>query len=155
MDCSLPDFSVHGIFQVRILEWVTISFSRGSSRSRDQTQSPVSSCIVGGFFTLKSFIPLNSSEFYYQDERTKFKQLAQIVQLVSCKAWDLNLRRTARVLAPDPNPGALLTVRSSPLSIFMMRSCSCVSGKPSVRTGGASGSETLTVQRGDPGAVGM
>ena len=32
VDCSLPGFSVHGILQARILEWVTISFSRGSSR---------------------------------------------------------------------------------------------------------------------------
>ena len=32
MDCSLPGFSVHGILQARILEWVTISFSRGPSR---------------------------------------------------------------------------------------------------------------------------
>ena len=32
--CSLPGFSVHGILQARILEWVTISFSRGSSRPR-------------------------------------------------------------------------------------------------------------------------
>ena len=40
MDCSLPGFSVHGILQARILEWVTIFFSRGSSRPRDQTQSP-------------------------------------------------------------------------------------------------------------------
>ena len=31
MDCSSPGSSVHGIFQVRILEWVAISFSRGSS----------------------------------------------------------------------------------------------------------------------------
>ena len=31
MDCSLPGSSVHGIFQARILEWVTISYSRGSS----------------------------------------------------------------------------------------------------------------------------
>ena len=37
MDCSLPGFSVHGILQARILEWVTISFSRGSSRPRDRT----------------------------------------------------------------------------------------------------------------------
>ena len=28
MDCSLPGFSIHGIFQARVLEWVTISFSR-------------------------------------------------------------------------------------------------------------------------------
>ena len=38
MDCSLPGFSVHGIFQARILEGVVISFSRGSSRPRDRTQ---------------------------------------------------------------------------------------------------------------------
>ena len=31
VDCSLPGFSVHGILQARTLEWVTISFSRGSS----------------------------------------------------------------------------------------------------------------------------
>ena len=37
VDCSLPGFSVHGILQARILEWITISFSRGSSQPRDQT----------------------------------------------------------------------------------------------------------------------
>ena len=37
MDWSLPGSSVHGIFQVRILDWVAISFSRGFSRPRDQT----------------------------------------------------------------------------------------------------------------------
>ena len=38
IDCSLPCFSVHGISQARILEWVAMSSSRGSSRPRDQTQ---------------------------------------------------------------------------------------------------------------------
>ena len=38
MDCSPPGSSVHGIFQARILEWVATSFSRGSSRPRDQTR---------------------------------------------------------------------------------------------------------------------
>ena len=37
MDYSLPGYSVHGIIQARILEWVTISFSRRSSWPRDQT----------------------------------------------------------------------------------------------------------------------
>ena len=37
MDCSLPGFSVRGIFQLRVLEWVAISFSRASSQPRDQT----------------------------------------------------------------------------------------------------------------------
>ena len=40
MDCSPPGSSVHGILQAGILEWTAISFSRGSSRLRDQT--PVS-----------------------------------------------------------------------------------------------------------------
>ena len=38
MDCSLPGSSIHGIFQARILEWVAIFFSRGSSPPRDWTQ---------------------------------------------------------------------------------------------------------------------
>ena len=38
MNCSLPGSSVHGILQARILEWVAISFSRGSSQPRDRTQ---------------------------------------------------------------------------------------------------------------------
>ena len=48
MDCSLPGSSVHGILQARILEWVAISFSRGSSQSRNRTQV---SRIAGRFFT--------------------------------------------------------------------------------------------------------
>ena len=47
MDGSLPASSVHEILQARIMEWVTISFSRGSSWPQDQTQI---SCIVDGFF---------------------------------------------------------------------------------------------------------
>ena len=37
MDCSLPGYLVHGIFQARVLEWVAISISSGSSWLRDQT----------------------------------------------------------------------------------------------------------------------
>ena len=45
VDCSPPGSSVHGILQARILEWVAISFSRGSSQPRDQTGGPYISCI--------------------------------------------------------------------------------------------------------------
>ena len=38
MDYSLPGSSVHGIFQAIVLEWIAISFSRGSSQPRDQTR---------------------------------------------------------------------------------------------------------------------
>ena len=40
MDCSPPDSFVHGILQARILEWITIPFSRGSSRPRIEPRSP-------------------------------------------------------------------------------------------------------------------
>ena len=43
-DCSPPGSSVHGILQARILEWVAISFSRGSSRPRDWTCVSCLSC---------------------------------------------------------------------------------------------------------------
>ena len=49
MDCSLPGSSLHGILQARVLEWVAISFSRGSSWSRDRTWV---SCIPGRRFNL-------------------------------------------------------------------------------------------------------
>ena len=49
MDCSPPDSLTHGIFQAWILEWVAISFSRGSSRPRNWTQVPR---IVGRRFTI-------------------------------------------------------------------------------------------------------
>ena len=45
MDCILPGASVHGVLQARILEWVTTSFSRGSSQPRDQTHVSRVSCI--------------------------------------------------------------------------------------------------------------
>ena len=44
--CIPMDYTVHGILQARILEWVAVPFSRGSSQPRDQTQV---FCIAGGF----------------------------------------------------------------------------------------------------------
>ena len=46
MNCSPPGSFVYGIFQARILEWFAVSFSRGSSPRRDQTQV---SCTAGFF----------------------------------------------------------------------------------------------------------
>ena len=69
MDYSLPGNSVHGILQARILESVSISFSRDFSQPRDQTQV---SLIAGGFFTvwttreaLSLFIKAYNWIFYY------------------------------------------------------------------------------------------
>ena len=49
MDCSSPGSYVHGIFQARILEWVAISYSKGSSQPREWSQV---SHIAGRFFTV-------------------------------------------------------------------------------------------------------
>ena len=49
MNCRLTGSSVHGILQARILGWVALPFSRGSSQPRDQTQV---SNIAGGLFTV-------------------------------------------------------------------------------------------------------
>ena len=49
MDCSLPGFSVCIILQARMLEWVAIPFSSGSSQHRDQTQV---SCTAANSFTV-------------------------------------------------------------------------------------------------------
>ena len=49
MDCSPPGSSVHGIFQARILEWIAIPFSRGSSQPKDWTWV---SHIAGRFFAI-------------------------------------------------------------------------------------------------------
>ena len=51
MDCSPPGSSVLGIFLARILEWVVISFPKGSFRLRDRTYVSYVSCMVAGFFT--------------------------------------------------------------------------------------------------------
>ena len=49
IDCSPPGSSAHGIFQARVLEWVAISFSRGSSQPRVRTRV---SCTAGRCFTV-------------------------------------------------------------------------------------------------------
>ena len=51
MVCCPQGSSVHGISQARILEWVTLSFSRGSFWRRDRTRISYVSCLAGRFFT--------------------------------------------------------------------------------------------------------
>ena len=82
MNCSPIGTSVHGIFPSRILEWVAISSSRGSSRSRDQTLISCISCIAGRLFTcwaigkppVLSLKCLISSQYHFiiRGEESKF-----------------------------------------------------------------------------------
>ena len=63
VDCSLPVSSVHEIFQARMLEWVAISSSRGSSQGTDQTRV---SCIAGRVFTIWATVLKNICELLNQ-----------------------------------------------------------------------------------------
>ena len=57
MDCTPPGSSVHGMLQVRILEWVAMPSSRGSSGPRDRTCISFNSCIAGRFFSTEPLSP--------------------------------------------------------------------------------------------------
>ena len=57
--CDPIDYTVHGIFQSRILEWVAFPVSRGSSQPRDQTQV---FHIAGGVFT--SWVTREAQEYW-------------------------------------------------------------------------------------------
>ena len=82
MDCSPPDSSVREILQARILEWIAIPFSRGSSWPRDRTWI---SHIAGRFFTIWT---INSVQFGGS---------------VMSSSWWL---QHTRPLCPSPTPGA-------------------------------------------------
>ena len=94
-DCSLPGFSVHGISQARILRWVAITFSRGSSWPRDPTWV---SCITGRFFTvLVSIVYYNGWYSCNMVQRTDYNWLTtlltnavyyifSLIKFISCSA---------------------------------------------------------------------
>ena len=68
MDYSLPGSSVHGVTQVRILEWAAVSSSRASSQPRDWTCISCVSCIAGEFYLLShqgspTHIPSTTSQY--------------------------------------------------------------------------------------------
>ena len=67
VDSHPPGSSVHGILQTRILEWVTIPFSTGSSQLRDQTQV---SCTGGRFSTIwatrEAHLIIKSDFFFFK-----------------------------------------------------------------------------------------
>ena len=75
MNCSWPGSSVHGIFQTGILEWVSISFFRGSSPPRDWTHI---SYIAGVFFTAE---PLGKPSIHgTRTNNPKIHQLSSVAQ---------------------------------------------------------------------------
>ena len=66
MDCSQQVSSAHGILPARILEWVAMPFSRGSSWLRDGTLISTSLVLAGSFFTIKASWGSQVMNSYYQ-----------------------------------------------------------------------------------------
>ena len=62
MDYNLPDFFVHGIFQARILEWVSISYSRGSSWYITDTKNDAFSSLYFPFYVFGLSLPVIGAE---------------------------------------------------------------------------------------------
>ena len=93
MDCSLPGSSVHGIFKGRVLKWVAISFSKGSSRPRDQARV---SWVVGRCFyylshqgNLKQVLSLKKKEKWLRRQSCRPRGLNLELQSIIPKPWNL------------------------------------------------------------------
>ena len=116
MDCSLPGSSNPGIFQARVLEWVAISFSRGSSWPRDWTQV---SCIAGRRFTIwttreSGYIQVcdgGSRQSEHQRSASKLRSLAFFVwEDASLWAWIHSFPAYLSYLSTSANPVSLFTL---------------------------------------------
>ena len=100
-DCSLPLSSIHGIFQAGVLEWVAISFSKGSSRPRDQTQ--VSHIVGRRFYHLsrqcvKSLIAVFQKHAGRDGNNSKLSKAEFMIFMNS------ELGAFTKVVVPAPNP---------------------------------------------------
>ena len=83
MDYSLPRSSIHGIFQARVLEWVAISFSRGSSRPRDQIRvsHSVGRCFFTFWVTREAPLNIKGKIVMYSIKRPKQSHLHQVTEV--------------------------------------------------------------------------
>ena len=80
MDCSPPGFSLHGILQARILEWVAMPFSRGSSQPRDRTHISY----IGRWIRLLVYMLLFSVVFTLSRTVSPFPSLKIILGIKEC-----------------------------------------------------------------------
>ena len=84
MDCSPPGSSVHGIFQARILEWVAISFPKGSSQTRDRipgsSTGKESICNAGDLWLIPGSGKSPGEEIGYPLQYTWASLMAQLVK---------------------------------------------------------------------------
>ena len=91
MDYTTSGSSVHGISQARIMEWVAISFSRGSSQPRVLTQA---SCTAGRFFTTEP--PGKHTDMLYYGKKRNFANIITFAGRLPRWAQSITLARGVR-----------------------------------------------------------
>ena len=102
MNWGSPGSSILGILQARILEWVAISFSRGTSQPRDQTHV---SCIAGGRFNLwatrEAQTFLNPSQTFPKNQRGGkfYKQILWSLHYPDTKTWHTTKKENYRPIS--------------------------------------------------------
>ena len=116
-DFSLPGFSVHGIFQTRVLEWVAISFSRGSSRPRDGTW--VSHIVGRCFYRLSQGSPYN----LYRLDGVKKQCNLLCSDLVNCVSALTRLLWSHPALSEESESGK---EAESPPDLWFPYHCGCL-----------------------------
>ena len=90
MDCSLPGSSVHGTFQAKVLEWVAISLSRGSSQPRDRIQV---SLIVGRRFTVLSLFLKEMNIYVHKKNIQKKVHSGTLLNLFKLETTQTSINR--------------------------------------------------------------
>ena len=100
MNCSPPVSSVHGISQARILVWVSISFSRGSSQAGDQTSW------AGGFFTTWATWEALNNELY----NNLFPRIMQST-IKLCSLYCL-LKRKSYLIILESDPSKVVKIKN-------------------------------------------
>ena len=107
MDCNPPGSSVHGILQARILEWVAMTFSRGSSWFRDWTRV---SHIAGRFFTI--WVTGDASRVWEKWVKCLGRLCPWLVFILSVSLYDAsNYPLTKNLLSASHHPGCPLGLR--------------------------------------------
>ena len=111
MDCSLPGPSIYGLFQAKILEWVAISFSRGSSQPGIESRSPA--------LQADSLLCEPPGNTWWDSEVQGMYVYLWLIHIVvwqkpiqHCKAVTLQLKIKKEVMC-HPQPGAQLPGRVS------------------------------------------
>ena len=125
MDCSLADFSVHGISQARILEWVVISFSRGSSQPRDRTHiSCIGRWILYHWATREAQVPctrlLISSSVYLTPHDPHSWSRISIKKLTLKVKWLFQGHTGTQYQTYDLNPDLSCFQRPPSFSLYLL-----------------------------------